>query len=165
MSDLPLGLIVESLVAILLFVTIGYCVVLNRKLRHIRSDQNGLRDIISDLKETTATAEGAISGLSFVVVDAEQKLAKQIAAAQKISADLEARTRDGARVVAKLGAISRAANAPRAKSQEPQEPQAAERQPGAAQNTIRQLRAIQDRARSAKSIFASDKEPSDRNVA
>ena len=46
MSD-GLGLIIESLVAILLMFTIGYCMLLNRRLKLLRADEDALRATIA----------------------------------------------------------------------------------------------------------------------
>ncbi|MEP3301507.1 MAG: chemotaxis protein, partial [Roseibium sp.] len=39
MSPLPVGMIIEGLVAVLLLVTIGYCFTLNRRLQRLRADE------------------------------------------------------------------------------------------------------------------------------
>lgn len=63
MGGLSLGIAIEALVAVLLAVTIGYCVLVNRKLIQLRSDQSELKVIVRDLHAATGQAEQAIAGL------------------------------------------------------------------------------------------------------
>ena len=56
------GMIIEILVAILLVLTIGYCMRLNRRLKLLKSDEHSLRATISELVTATEIAERAISG-------------------------------------------------------------------------------------------------------
>ena len=46
-SNLPL--LIESLVSILLLLTIGYCILLNKRLKRLRSDEQSLKATISEL--------------------------------------------------------------------------------------------------------------------
>ena len=39
------GLMIESLVAVLLLVTIGYCVVLNGRLKRLKADEQALHEV------------------------------------------------------------------------------------------------------------------------
>ena len=57
------GLMIESLVAILLLVTIGYCVLLNRRLTHLKANEQTLKTTIAELVAATEGAERAIAGL------------------------------------------------------------------------------------------------------
>ena len=45
MSGLPMGFIIESIVSVLLALTLGYCVVLNRRLKTLHADGNIMRAI------------------------------------------------------------------------------------------------------------------------
>ena len=63
MSTLPIGMIIEGLVAVLLLITIGYCWMLNRRLQRLRADEEVLRATISELMTATEIAERAILGL------------------------------------------------------------------------------------------------------
>ena len=42
-----LGVAIESLVAILLIVTIGYCMVLNSRLKRLKADEHSLKATIA----------------------------------------------------------------------------------------------------------------------
>ena len=57
------GMIIELLVALLLFTTIAYCVLLNKKLKTLRADGDTFRVTIQEIVRATAQAERAISGL------------------------------------------------------------------------------------------------------
>ena len=57
MTSLPLGMLIEALVAVLLLVTIGYCWILNRRLQRLRADEETLRATISELITATEIAE------------------------------------------------------------------------------------------------------------
>ena len=57
------GYLVESMVSILLLLTILYCVRLNKQLRLLKADEQTLRATISELITATEIAERAIAGL------------------------------------------------------------------------------------------------------
>ena len=56
------GLMIESLVALLLLLTIGYCIALNRRLKRLRADEQSLKATIAELITATEIAERAVSG-------------------------------------------------------------------------------------------------------
>ena len=60
MSTLPIGMIIEGLVAVLLLITIGYCWMLNRRLQRLRADEEVLRATISELMTATEIADTTI---------------------------------------------------------------------------------------------------------
>jgi hypothetical protein len=82
------GLMIESLVAVLLSVTIGYCVLLNRRLKHLKADEHTLKATISELMAATEGAERAIAGLKHTARDCDQTLGAQLRTAERLSADL-----------------------------------------------------------------------------
>ena len=61
------ALIIESLVAILLVLTIGYCSLLNKRLKRLKADEHSLKATISELITATEIAERAITGLKLTV--------------------------------------------------------------------------------------------------
>ncbi|WP_204278004.1 DUF6468 domain-containing protein, partial [Escherichia coli] len=67
MSSFVVSLIVELMVSGLLAVTIGYCIVLNRRLLRLRSDEQALKATIAELITATEIAERAIHGLKLTV--------------------------------------------------------------------------------------------------
>ena len=57
------GIAIESLVAILLMLTIGYCMLLNTRLKRLKADEHSLKATIGELITATEIAERAIGGL------------------------------------------------------------------------------------------------------
>ena len=52
-----IGMMINGVVAILLVLTIGYCMLLNRRLSLLKSDEHSLRATISELVMATDIAE------------------------------------------------------------------------------------------------------------
>lgn len=102
-----LGIIVESLVAGLLAVTIGYCVVVNRKLESLRADKSDLRAIIRDLYAATGHAETAIGTLRVNANTLEATLGEQIGRAQKASKRISEELDRGDALLSKLAVIAK----------------------------------------------------------
>jgi len=55
-----LGIAIESLVAVLLVLTIGYCMLLNSRLKRLKADESSLKATIAELITATEIAERAI---------------------------------------------------------------------------------------------------------
>ncbi len=83
------GMIIEVLVAILLMLTIGYCMLLNRRLKLLKSDEHSLRATISELLTATEIAERAITGLKLTVEECELGLGVRLRSADRFTADLD----------------------------------------------------------------------------
>jgi Domain of unknown function (DUF6468) len=64
-----IGVAIESLVAILLILTIAYCILLNRRLKRLKADEHSLKATIAELITATEIAERAIGGLKHAVRD------------------------------------------------------------------------------------------------
>ena len=60
---MPLSLVLDILLALLLAVTIGYAIILNKRLDALRSDKDELRRLAGDFAETTKSAEIGIGEL------------------------------------------------------------------------------------------------------
>ena len=84
-----LGIFIEGTVAILLVVTIGYCFILDRRLRRFRADENLLKATIGELITATEIAERAIAGLKLTVRECDQNLGDRLRAAERFSAEIE----------------------------------------------------------------------------
>src|SRR5437588_458118 len=89
MSSGSLGLIIEFLVAILLVITIGYCMLLNKRLKHLRADEHLLRATIGELLAATEVAERAIIGLKATTREAEVALGAKLREAQKLRNEIQ----------------------------------------------------------------------------
>ena len=115
-----LGLMIESLVAVLLLLTIGFCLVLNGRLKKLKADEQSLKATISELITATEIAERAIAGLKMTVRDCDQNLSERLRAGDALAGELGRQLDGGRQVLAQLAQITLAArphNAP--------EPQAA----------------------------------------
>jgi Domain of unknown function (DUF6468) len=103
------GLIVETLVAALLLLTIGYCMLLNKRLKRLKADEQSLKATIGELITATEIAERAIGGLKLTVRDCDQNLGAQLAMANEISDRLKKQTLVGEEVLHRLSRIALAA--------------------------------------------------------
>ncbi len=77
-----IGMMIESLVAILLVLTIGYCMMLNRRLKLLKADEQSLRATISELVTATEIAERAIAGLKVTVHECDMGLGERLQRAE-----------------------------------------------------------------------------------
>jgi Domain of unknown function (DUF6468) len=104
-----LGLAIESLVAVLLLLTIGYCMLLNARLKRLKADEHSLKAVIGELITATEIAERAIGGLKHTVRDVNENLGSQIANATQMSDQLKKQIAEGDHVVRRLSKIAIAA--------------------------------------------------------
>ena len=104
-----LGLAIESLVAVLLVLTIGYCMLLNARLKRLKADEHSLKAVIGELITATEIAERAIGGLKHTVRDVNENLGSQIAAATAMSEQLKKQIVESDHVVRRLSKIAIAA--------------------------------------------------------
>jgi len=104
-----LGLAIESLVAVLLVVTIGYCMLLNTRLKRLKADEHSLKAVIAELITATEIAERAIGGLKHTVRDVNENLGGQLSAATHLSEHLKKQLAEGDNVVRRLSKIAIAA--------------------------------------------------------
>ncbi len=106
------GYLVESMVSILLLLTILYCVRLNKQLRLLKADEQTLRATISELITATEIAERAIAGLKATMREGEQSLAARLQRAETLSADIERQLSAGEELLTRLTRIVGAAKPP-----------------------------------------------------
>ena len=104
-----MGVAIESLVAILLMLTIAYCILLNRRLKRLKADEHSLKATIAELITATEIAERAIGGLKHTVRDVNEDLGNRLAAATEMSAQLKKQLQEGDNVVRRLSRIASAA--------------------------------------------------------
>jgi chromosome segregation ATPase len=104
-----LGFAIESLVAVLLMLTIGYCMLLNRRLKRLKADESSLKATIGELITATEIAERAIGGLKHTVRDVNENLGNQLTAASQMSLQLKKQLAEGDNVVRRLSKIALAA--------------------------------------------------------
>jgi hypothetical protein len=82
-------MIIELVVAGLLVLTIGYCMMLNRRLKVLKADERSLRATIAELVSATDMAERAIAGLKLTVQECEAGLGERLRSADRFTADLD----------------------------------------------------------------------------
>jgi hypothetical protein len=104
-----IALVIESMVAILLALTIGYCWLLNRRLLKLRSDESALKATIAELVTATDIAGRAISGLKQAVHDCDAALGERLGRAEEISRHITEQTSRGEDVVRRIALIATAA--------------------------------------------------------
>jgi hypothetical protein len=134
------GVAIESLVAILLLLTIGYCMLLNTRLKRLKADEHSLKATIAELITATEIAERAIGGLKHTVRDVNENLGDQLASAAQMSQQLKSQLAEGDNVIRRLSRIAIAARP--AAGPEP------EANVSTAKATVAAARAFSDRRRS-----------------
>src|ERR1700736_89097 len=141
MMSHTLGIAIESLVAILLLLTIGYCMLLNTRLKRLKADEHSLKATIGELITATEIAERAIGGLKHTVRDVNENLGDQLYTAAQLSQQLKKQLAEGDNVGRRLSRIAIAARpAP--------EPEPAAPKISAAQAVAAAAQAFSDRRRS-----------------
>jgi len=135
-----LGVAIESLVAILLMLTIGYCMLLNKRLKRLKADEHSLKATIAELITATEIAERAIGGLKHAVRDVNENLGNQLTSATQMTVQLKRQLAESDAVIRRLSKIAIAAR--------PQEPEAATAKVSAAKAVAAAAQAFSDRRRS-----------------
>jgi chromosome segregation ATPase len=142
-----LGLAIESLVAVLLMLTIGYCMLLNSRLKRLKADESSLKATIAELITATEIAERAIGGLKHTVRDVNENLGNQLTSASQMSQQLKKQLAEGDNVYRRLSKIVLAAR-PSSESEPEPQPQPAVTNVSSAKAIAAAARAFSDRRRS-----------------
>lgn len=100
-----IGIMVEILVAFLLVLTIGYCIMLNRRLKLLKADEHLLRATISELVTATDIAERAIAGLKVTVRECDLGLGERLRNAERVAADIDRKLTAGKDVIDRVAQI------------------------------------------------------------
>jgi len=136
-----LGIMIESLVAVLLMLTIGYCMLLNTRLKRLKADEHSLKATIAELITATEIAERAIGGLKHTVRDVNVNLGNQLSSAADMSQQLKKQLAEGDNIIRRLSRIAVAARP--ASAPEPAAPRVS-----SAQAVAAAAQAFSDRRRS-----------------
>jgi regulatory protein YycI of two-component signal transduction system YycFG len=110
MFNLPLGLIIESIVAFLLLVTILYCIILNSKLNKLRSNEDAMRETIGELLTATEIAERALNDLQKNAHEADKALNSKTKSAEALSAALTEQLLKAEDILQNLAALSQSSD-------------------------------------------------------
>lgn len=97
-----LGFMIESLVAVLLLLTIGYCMVLNNRLKRLKADEQALKDTIMELITATEIAGRAVAGLKTTAQECDSTLGERMRVAERLSAGMERQLKAGELLLAEL---------------------------------------------------------------
>ena len=109
MLGLNAGMLVEIAVALLLAVTIGYCVLLNHRLKRLHQDRETMLRAVSDLVQATGLAHAAVKELKTAALEAETQLGRRIEEARSFSGEIAASVESGGQLVARIAKITAAA--------------------------------------------------------
>jgi hypothetical protein len=103
------GFMIEMLVAILLLFTIGYCVVLNNRLKRLKADEQTLKATIAELITATEIAERAVAGLKTTAHECDRGLGERLRGAERCGAQLNQQIKAGDALIRRLARIVAAA--------------------------------------------------------
>jgi chromosome segregation ATPase len=134
-------LTIESLVAILLLLTILYCIRLNEQLKRLKADGTSMQQTISELMAATESAERAIAGLKQTVREADETLGERLKSAERFSTEMRQSTSAGAEVLDRLTKIAGARRSTAEREEAPAAPPDAKSIVAAAQALAERTRA------------------------
>jgi hypothetical protein len=115
------GLVIEGLVAVLLALTIGYCIVLNKRLIRLKADDSAMRGTIAELVTATEFAERAIKNLRSITQETNATLGEGLRASLDVTRDLDDQIARGEQVLDRISQIAQLAESAR-KAQPKEEP-------------------------------------------
>jgi hypothetical protein len=96
------GFMIESLVAMLLMITIGYCVLLNRRLKRLKADEQALRATIAELITATEIAGRAVAGLKAAAQECDGSLGERMRGAERLATGMARQLKAGELLLAEL---------------------------------------------------------------
>lgn len=104
------GLTIESLVAILLLLTILYCARLNKQIERLKADEKLMKASVTELVLATERAERAIGGLKLTANEAEGTLGARLREAEAYCKAMATSLNAGEDVLSRLRKIAYANN-------------------------------------------------------
>jgi hypothetical protein len=96
---------IESLVAVLLLLTIAYCVILNNRLKRLKADEQSLKATIAELITATEIAERAVAGLKTTAHECDATLGERLRNAELCCAELNQQVKAGDVLIKRLSRI------------------------------------------------------------
>lgn len=109
---MSVGLVLDGLIIVLLAATIGFCVLLDRRLAALRQAQAELARFAAALNEATGHAEAGVRQLKAVAESLGKDLEAKIEKARSVSDDLSFMARHGGGVADRLELSLKRAKAP-----------------------------------------------------
>lgn len=104
-----IGIGIEIVVAVLLAITIAYCILLNARLKRLKADEGQLRAVIGELVRATDAAERSIGGLRDAALECDKTLAKRIREAEFFTVEIAREIGEGQQVLDRIMQITRTA--------------------------------------------------------
>ena len=92
----------DAIVALLLIATIGYSMVLNRRLGAVRNDREKFEVLVRNLNAASQRAEAAVTNLRVTADDLSRRLEKKVEEAKALSDDLTYMMERGGGIADKL---------------------------------------------------------------
>jgi cell division protein FtsX len=125
------GLLIELIVVVLLGFTVAYCVLLDRRLQRLRSDETAMRQTVVDLGLATERAEKAIEGLRSGIRDWEGVIGGRIMDAERVNMQLQETIHAGDEVLDRISRIVTGARKAMTEIESRQAPEVAQHVPPA----------------------------------
>ena len=97
-----LSFVGDAVVALLLIATIGYSMVLNRRLGTVRSDREKFETLVRNLTTASTRAEAAVTGLRVATDELGRRLEKKVDEARALADDLTYMIERGGNMADKL---------------------------------------------------------------
>jgi hypothetical protein len=83
-------------------ITIGYCFVLNNRLKRLKADEQSLKGTIAELITATEIAERAVAGLKTTAYECERTLGERLKIAERCCNELGRQVKSGDHVIERL---------------------------------------------------------------
>ncbi|MDA1098922.1 MAG: DUF6468 domain-containing protein [Proteobacteria bacterium] len=99
---MQLGLWLDGLVAILLLITVGYCLVLNRRLTALRGYRVEMQQLLSNFTEATRQAESSVSYLKIASDQIGSTLDQRMTEARALADELSSMNQSGSRLADRI---------------------------------------------------------------
>jgi hypothetical protein len=96
----------DILVAVLLVTSIVSSIVLSRRITNLKSNETAMRQTISELINSTVTAERAIIELRGALSECDQSLLQTLRAAEQSSADLAFKVEAGEHIMGRMAQMA-----------------------------------------------------------
>ncbi len=94
--------ILELVLCLLLAATLGYCVVLERRLQAVRKGQDGLKTLIGELNAAISGAGASLRALKSAAASAAETLDERLKRARALADELEVLATSGERLAQRL---------------------------------------------------------------
>jgi hypothetical protein len=118
MTGTAYGLVIETLVAVLLGLTICYCIILNKRLIRLRADESSMRGTIAELIAATEFAERAIKNLREITQQTNATLGEGLRASIDVTRDLDDQIARGEEVLDRIAQIAEVAQTAKQQAQQ-----------------------------------------------